>query len=556
LIALGVLACEGTPQADSPAPKTEPQAAGGSAPEEMASAAPSAGPLPTAAELPSENIVRRLTNEQYGFVAADVLGVELTSQQLNLLPADYALQGFSNIGSSQVALPEHASGYALLAEQLASQVDLQRYFAAHSPSFVPCQTPEAQCLSDHAAALLPSLFRRPPDAEELADYTALMQRVLDAGGTLDRAVRAALELALQAPPFLYLIENENGDGLSKLKSLDDYELASRLSFALWGSAPDGPLLAAAQTGVLRAEVGAQAARLLADPRRAERVTRRFLLDWLGIDKIADQPERTERIEGAVQLFQQHLWKDAQPLMGIYQKQQLVLTPAMAANHGFTPLGEGLASYSTAGFGGRLGLLAQPGVIASMDQSDAGAIVNRGLFILQRIFCADVDVNPPEALRGAIESFAESFPEDASDRAIASERLTKPECQGCHSMFDPLAFAFEQFDARGNFRTADEHGNALTTNGWVPVLAAGEMLPFNTLEEFTQHLVNSEVAQQCITRKMIEYFIGKRLHSAHKPVVAAVHQHFVAAGETYPALVQAIAASDVFTKLVPSSGGQP
>lgn len=514
------------------------------------------GPQPqSSADLPSENIVRRLTNEQYSFVISDLLGIELTSTDLNILPADHALQGFSNIASTQVALPEHASGYGTLAAQVAAAIDLPRYFQTHAPAFTTCQTTDAQCLSGYAGALLPPLFRRPPTADEISDYTLLMQQVLDAGAPLERAVRAAFELALQAPQFLYLLEKEKSEEPTGVRLLDDYELASRLSFALWGSAPDGPLLAEAGAGTLRAQLGKHAGRLMADPTRAARVTRRFVLDWLGIDKIADQSERAERIEGAVQMFQQHVWTDAAPLLSIYQKPQLVLTPEMAATHGLTPAGAGLVSYSTEGLAGRLGFLSQPGVIAAMDPSGGGAIVNRGLFILQRLYCAEVDVNPPDALRGAIESFKESFPEGTSNREIAGERLTRPECQGCHTMFDPLAFAFEQFDPQGNFRTQDEHGNVMTTEGWIPALASGEMTSFTTLEEFTRHLVNSEAAQQCISRKMVEYFIGKRLSIENKPLVAQVHQQFVANGETYAGLVQAITAHEVFTTLVPSTGAE-
>ena len=152
--------------------------------------------------------------------------------------------------------------------------------AASADAFTRCDAGalgEATCAQRFIAAFIPRLFRRPLDAEDAADFAAVFAKGRDLGGSYASGVRAVIEVALQSPELLYMVEF--GEALAPpqagLGRPRPHEMATRLSYLLWGSAPDDALTEAAAQDRLRTkdQIGAQARRLLADPTRARRHAR-------------------------------------------------------------------------------------------------------------------------------------------------------------------------------------------------------------------------------------------------------------------------------------------
>lgn len=491
---------------------------------------------------PVPPLVRRLTHYEYRNTIADVLDVTFTEEELRALPVDRPLEGFVNIASSQGTLPDHLRAYGKLASVVISRMDFQRFLADHAM----CRESSDECRSGFVSSAGGLLFRRPLIERELDAFSALFVTAEGDGADFGEAARAVVEAMLQSPEFLYLLQVEK-TGSSGLREVTGYEMASRLSYAFWASAPDAALLEEAASGGLDTAVGVSSAveRMLSDE-RARRITERFMVDWARMDSMPDDDGlRDELIASAVAFYQDHVWDRGAPLIDMFIAPRAFLTPALAEGYGLDPLGDGLREYDLTNHAGRLGLLTQPGVVAGMTNADGGAIVARGLFLMSQMLCGEAP-DFPSNLQSTIDEFVASLPEDASDRDISEARSQRAQCAACHSNFDPLAYGLEQLDFRGRYREHDEFGNELRTDGWIPALYNGGMqVPYRGLEEYLPALARMPRVQECLVRKSLDHALGHVLESEHVASITAVSESFADGGGDYAAMVHAITSHDLF-----------
>ena len=216
-------------------------------------------------------------------------------------------------------------------------------------------------------------------------------------------------------------------------------------------------------------------------------------------------------------------------------------------------GNGMGEYALPAGMGPGGLLGQPGIVAGMTNADGGEIVARGLFLMSQLFC-EVPPQFNAALQEAIDEFVEEQPADASDRQIADARLERPACAACHGSFDPVAYGFEQFDYLGAFRTADEFGNTLTTDGWIPGLLSddGVDVAYEDTDALMSLLMESLKVRRCMAQHQTEYALGLKLGEGQARAVAEIGAASEAAGGSHEGLVMAIVTHELFrtTAVVP------
>jgi hypothetical protein len=491
-----------------------------------------------------EPLARRLTPEEYAQTVQQVTGVALDTADLARLPADRPLEGFVNIASGQTVLPDHVRAYAELARLVVADPAFETFVAAHAG----CADVGDECAERTVAGIGARLFRRPPTDREQDAFSALFAAVAAEEVGFAGASAAVAEAMLQSPAFLYLLQEEKeGDGGER--TLRGYEMASRLSYALWGSPPDDALYEAAARGDLDdAEGVADALEAMVSDARGARTTRRFLLDWARLESLPDDDGlRAELLESATRFYQDHVER-GESLFDLFDVQRAALTPALARAYGLEPAGEGVRLYDLEAAEGRAGILAQPGVVAGMTNADGGEIVARGLFLQRQVFCgAPPDV--PDELQDAIDAFVAEQPEDASAREIAETRLTRPECSACHSQFDPLAYGLERFDFRGAFRHEDEHGNALRDDGWIPAAydADRRETPYADFDALVTILAGHPRVQLCLTQRHMEQLVGARLGREQLVAVVEITEALRAAGGRREALLRALVAHDLFRK---------
>ncbi|MEM1022422.1 MAG: DUF1592 domain-containing protein [Myxococcota bacterium] len=488
---------------------------------------------------PLSPVVRRLTRVELLNTVADVFDIQLGPGDLPSLPTERPLEGFVNISTGQTVLPDHVRGFAQLAEALATRVDVP----ALRRRLGGCDDADADCARRFLEDLGPLLFRRPASALDLDPWVELFETAFAEGLSFDESVPWVLRGMVQAPDFLYLLEPEReGDGPAR--SLDGASMAARLSYALWATAPDDELRAAAADGRLETQDGvrAQVTRMLADESRLLPVLDRYVVDWARIASIPDGDGLQDELTEAASLYYRRLATEDLGLFDLLTEPTAVLTPALAEGYGVEVSGDGPRTYQVPEGGGLLG---QPGVLAGMTNADGGAVVARGLFLEKQLFCDEVP-EPPDSLQGLIDEFADAQPANASDREIAEIRMARDECGSCHSAFDPLAFGFERFDFRGRLRTVDEHGNSLRTDGWIPgrFVPGGELQPYADLPDYLSQLAELEQVKRCLVQRQIEFFTSRRLEEAQAEAVDRVLE--AAPEGRFPALVAAILTDPVFT----------
>src|SRR5258708_9592898 len=259
LVASVVIGCSGPASSGRTNPSSQSGASGlptpagsGSTPVGSSAAVSAGGSLaqsPQCANAPLASgvaYVRRLTRWEYANTVADVLNVTGVDTTALVLP-DIRANGFSNDFGGQLADPDHAAAYQAAADAVGAALSKTPTWL---PRFAMCTQTAASCRDQVIGALGLRLFRRPATTAEVTSFRALFDAALAAGkATVAGAAVVIVRAMLQSPQFLYRLEAQVPPSAGAVaRPISNYELASRLSYLIWSSAPDDALLAAAQAG--------------------------------------------------------------------------------------------------------------------------------------------------------------------------------------------------------------------------------------------------------------------------------------------------------------------
>ncbi|MEX2173924.1 MAG: DUF1592 domain-containing protein [Pirellulaceae bacterium] len=499
---------------------------------------------------PTKVFVQRLTVPEYIETVRGSVGVDIAKEARELLPRDLRADGFSNTAYNLNVDLGHVEAYANLAEIIVGRMDVKAVARKHTKSRELTDENVTQVIEPLGRRLL----RGPLDKEEVTRYCGISTSVAAAGGNFEEAIRYILEAMLQSPRFLYRIESQRGDGSAG--PLTPYELASRLSYLLWGGPPDDALLAAAEKQAFnRAEVEAQVRRMLEDPRAVAR-SRQFITEWLNLDRLENLRPSAERFPDwdarlaadmrheTLAFFEEIVWKQNRPLTDLLNAQITFVTPRLAKHYGLPldnlPKGDEPVRYDLSSVPGRGGLLTQ-GSVLTVGGDDAST-VTRGLFVMHELLRGVVRDPPP-----CVDTTPVPTKPGLTQRAIAESRIANQSCAGCHVKFEPLAFGLEKFDGLGSYHDTDEHGNKLRDDG--NILFPGEETPvaFESSAELMELLAKSDRVRESFTWKVAQFAVGRPLGAEDAAVVADIHRDAQKAGGTYAGLMTAIVLSDLVQK---------
>jgi hypothetical protein len=492
--------------------------------------------------------IQRLTLPEFIATVRSVVDVDIATEASKLLPQDKRADGFRNTAYNLNVDLKHVEAYSKLARAIVSKMDVESFAKKFSKSRKLTDDNMRALISDMGTVVL----RGPLAEHEVVLYRGISTTVASAGGDFLEAVGMVLEAMLQSPRFLYRIENHRGDGSTW--PVSGYELASRVSYILWGAPPDDELMSAADAGelsdpeLLRQKVD----RMLGD-RRAQERSKQFVIDLLNLDRLENirpnagrfpewrrelaQDMRRETIDYFLDL----VWKQKRPLADLLNAQFTYATPRLAKHYGFKPQGTGWQRYDLTDVPERGGLLTH-GSVLTIGGDDA-SMVTRGLFVLNDLLFSEVGDPPP-----GLDTTPVPTSPGRSHRAIATERITSKSCGGCHSRFEPLAFGLEMFDGLGTFHETDMHGNQLRQDG--EILLPGEAKPvsYDTSAEMMDLLADSDRVSQSLTRKVIQFSLGRPLFAADAKAVREIHAAARRDGGTYSDLMTAIVLSDLVQKI--------
>ena len=495
----------------------------------------------------NQNWVRRLTVPEYIETVRSLTGVDIAREARETLPPDIRADGFSNTAYNLTVDLKHIEAYSRLAGIIVGKMNVRQF----AKRFSRKRGFTDDVMRDLVAKMGKWLLRAPLEEHEVAAFRGISTTVAAAGGTFEEALSLLVEAMLQSPRFLYRVENERGDGTAW--PVSEYELASRMSYIIWGAPPDTQLLEAAENGQLFEDDGleAQLKRMLDDPRAAKR-SAEFVHEWLNLGRLANMKPNPEKFPQwnadlandmraeTIAFFDDVVWKQNRPLADLLNAKLTYATPRLARHYGLPVQGGGLARYDLKSVPERGGLLTQGSVLTI--GGDEASMVTRGLFVLRDLLRSGVKDPPPSVNTEPVPSKA-----GLTQRNIARKRIADKTCGGCHIKFEPLAFGLEKFDGIGAFHEKDEHGNTLRDDGEILFPGTAKTVPYDSSAELMNLLAGSDRVQQCLTWKVAQFALGRPLGPADSRTLDKVHQAAQKGGGTYASLMRAIIKSDLVQK---------
>lgn len=480
--------------------------------------------------------MRRLTAVEYDYSVLDLLGDDVGSE--GLFTADDAPAGYASNSSSAIGL-----GAVEATLEVAERVALRS--ADRLAERAGCDADEVSCRDRVIERLGRRAFRRPLASEEVAALVRLYEdertRSVPA---LSRAV--LVQAMLASPSFLYRPEVGAPPGASGARALGGYELATRLSFALWSSLPDDELLDAAASGELATAEGIarQAERLLADA-RFERSVRSFHRQWLDLDRLATKdkdparfPELTSEIRAAMEeeslaFTVAAVQQGPSGLTALLTSPRAVLPEPLAAFYGAAGAGERDLSAI-----GRAGILTHGSVMTVHSDADQSSPILRGKLVRTSVLCGTIAPPPP----GLVVVPPRVDPARSTRERFAMH-TADPTCAACHSLMDPIGFGFEHFDAVGRYREREgEH--AIDARGEVQHSEATDGA-FDGAGELAALLARSPEVHRCYGRQWLRYVLGRGENAREQSVVDRLAGELASSDLDIRALVLALVTSDAF-----------
>lgn len=473
---------------------------------------------------PGPFVIRRLTKVEYGNTLHDLFGVDPAVAQE--LPDEVAGQGYLNSLS-----PMQTEQYLGIANEVLGRIlappgkpptKVQKRLFGEPPA---PGADEREAVKKVARSLARSAYRRPPSEAEVD----VLLGVFDLGRTNQLDYPAALRLMLKAvlvsPQFLYITPAKEAETGKTIVPLDDYQLASRLSYLLWATMPDAELSSLADAGTLHEPevMKTQVKRMLADP-RARALFDGFGAQWLGLGSLDSKtfdpkkfPQMTPALRTAMydeaRLFFDSIVRGNRSVVAFVDSDYTFLNGTLAKVYGLEKdvTGDQMQKVKLTN-ANRGGILGMPGILATTSFPNRTSAVNRGVWVLEQVLGEHVPPAPPNV--PALEKQNQKTVANMTLRQRTELHRTNAVCANCHKILDPIGFGLENFDAIGRWRDTDDTGGAIDAAGELP---GGKR--FSSPKELKAIIAarKDDLARN-LTEKLMAYALCRELEGYDKIVV--------------------------------------
>ncbi len=488
---------------------------------------------------------RRLTAQQYQNTVRDLLG--LTADRSAFLQ-DSKTGAFA----TNAELPAQSGdidNYQTTAEKLAKQA------AANLPALLGSCDPKVQGEDACADAFITDFGERAYRHALTSQQKTALKKVYEVGkvDSFADGIALTVEAALQAPEFLYMVEFGE-DASSPLHELDDYELASRLSYLLWDSMPDAELFTKAKAGALKSatELSTQAQRLMQSERFLasassfhDQLFRVERLAQAGV--VSKAPEHSEVFDASLKAamvveaddFVRYLFAEGGATV------RSLLTAKVAFPKGPLAALYGLAAPPTSGRldvldGTRSGFLSLPAVMAAVPPLPTRhQATMRGNLVRRELLCGLVP--PPNV---AVNFMLPPNAESLSNQELLRVHKDNPSCSGCHELMDPIGFGFESYDGLGRYITQTPHGDSIDSKGYVQDLD-GATVDFANAGELGEKLAASPAVRSCLATQWFRFALAREPHPGDECSLSAVDEVLVAGDGDMRQALMTLISSDAF-----------
>ena len=494
---------------------------------------------------------RRLTHGEYLNTLADLFP-QITFQQ----PDDTDADGDFGFAQAPVLSDDSTQGLLDTAEEIAGKAvqNLDQLLGCDAAS-----KGEDVCTSQFVDTFGKRVYRRPLEAAEKDELITLANQLKGTGYTLQDRIRVVLTTMLQTPAFLYRWEqgtaSQQLDG--QVIQLGPYELASRLSYFLWSSAPDDTLLASAGAGSLEtdADLDAQIGRMLG-AEQFQRTVESFHSQWLALGKLEGTnkdttlfPEFTASLKSAMSQETLRFVDDlftagSGRLSDLFGSNASFVNADLAKIYGLSGVTGADFRKVTLDSSQRAGILTEASLLTTMSNPASTNPPRAGHTVYTNFLCQHI----PPAPAGA----AAQFKPDAtlSTRQNFSVLESTGGCKACHSILNPLGYAFESFDPVGHYRTK-EGANTIDASGALTTSAGSR--PFTNAVELGALLATDPDAQSCLARKWFRFALARMETSDDDYSLATSFQRFKDSDFDLRVLLRAAASSRTFRFRTPEDG---
>ena len=501
---------------------------------------------------PGRFVIRRLTKAEYGNTLHDLFGVEPAIA--DGLPDEVSGEGYLNSLS-----PLQLEQYLTIADRVLDRIvapedapptEVQKRLFGEPAAL---ETGSREAAREVARSIARKAYRRPPTEAELD----VLVEAFELGRQNDLGYEQSLHLMLRAvlvsPQFLFITPAGELESSTGVVPLDDYQLASRLSYLLWATMPDDELMALADGGTLHEPeiLEAQVKRLLQD-RRSRALFDGFGAQWLGVGGLESQvfdpavfPQMTAEMRAAMydeaRLYFDSIVRENRSVVNFVNGDYTYLNETLASIYGLeeTVTGPEMRRVQLSD-GNRGGVLGMPGVLAATSFPNRTSAVKRGVWVLEQVLGDHVPAAPPN-----VPALDEQDHETVANLTLRERTVlhrTNPVCANCHKILDPIGFGLENFDAIGQWRDQDNNGEAIDAAGELP---GGER--FSGPKDLKAIIAGKidDLARNLV-EKLLAYALGRRLEGYDEIVVDELMHEVAGDGYRMQTLVNAVVTCYPFT----------
>lgn len=410
---------------------------------------------------------------------------------------------------------------------------------------------DTACATRIATTLARRAFRRPPTTADIETLMAMYHLGRD-GGTFEDGIRTLVQGTITRPEFIFRFERvPEAVTAGQHFPLDDFELASRLSYFLWGSSPDDILLDTAAHGQLRtpAVLERQVKRMLADP-RADSLSTHFAAQWLRLTGLADvHPEPTifpdftrnlaTSMRREVELGFAHIVREDRPLTELLTADYTFVNDVLAAHYGMPNVAGPHFRRVALTDPNRFGLMGRGAILTQTSLANRTSPVARGKYVLEVLMGAPPPLPPPN-----VPPLAETVNNEAvrTVRERMEAHRANATCAACHKIMDPIGLALENFDATGKWRTRD---------GLHAVDPRGDMYDGRTLDgpvALRAALVShADAFRAGFSESLLSYALGRVLDVTDMPTARAIARQGARDADRFSSYVMALVTSGPFQR---------
>lgn len=508
--------------------------------------------------------VRRLTRVEYENTVRDLFYFkEFKAEDL---PPDEIGYGFNNIADLLNISPNQLELYLNTAERAIAQLDAtakpspnwakndKTYWEPDDGVFLPIKDVELRFNNNQVRVrkvletFLPRAYRRPVKKDEIDRLMVFAQLSLAQEGESfirPKSVYAPMRAALCSPYFLYRVEQVPLEGTAPI---NEYELASRLSYFLWSSMPDDELFKLAEQNQLRAHQDEQVRRMLKDP-KARALTDNFAEQWLHLAAIKraspdpkifpdfDESLRQAMREETVQ-FVKHVIAEDSSIMDFLDADYTFVNERLAKHYGIDGVtGEEFRMVKLDPTVNRGGLMTQASILTLSSPPTRTSPIKRGVWVLQTLFN-----DPPSPPPADVPPLDEGKVLTGTVRQVLDAHRANAQCAGCHSKIDPYGLALENFSGIGAWRTKEGEAEIDASGSFPNGKSYRDLAEFRALVK-----ERKDDFRKALAEHLLIYALGRGLEDSDRGAVQQICSAAASADDCFSSVILAIVNTDQFQK---------